>query len=576
MAFIFGGDTGLTPEEVKRKRDLARAILAARRTPRNVGEGLDAIGKAIAARVHEGRANKAERSGREEFTNLFGDYFDGTAEAPAAPSQARAASAVPSSSAGEPQELETYIRKAAADRGIDPNTAVKVARAEGLAPGVWQSNVIKNGAREPSYGPFQLLVGGEGTGFPTGLGNEFMQSTGLDPRDQSTAYQQIDFALDQARKGGWSPWYGASRVGVNEWEGINKNPIAQALGSAQGGQRRPSGIDPKLMAIIEHPSFGYASEAHKTVIGALLKQQMEANQPPDPVEQARLRNLQLRNKQLAEPGVTTVISPEEAEQLGLPPGSYQRGPQGKIMQIGGRNMTVSLPAPPQHYTYNDPMDPSKGVTVIPGSPADIKQREAAAAAEQEQQEASKREEVKSVVGAEGANVVLDATKEIKNLIDTKSGFFDPVTGTGSRITAWWSSSDAGKLRSYVKPITSGVAIQTMMRLKEASSTGATGFGQLNRSELELLVNAMGSLDPDRTDPAIFRKTITDIEDRYNRVVKDIRKNVTPERIKELGLEPLLRTSEERKTEKGMPEGIDPKVWDELTPEERALWQTKQD
>lgn len=116
-------------------------------------------------------------------------------------------------------ELEDYIRQSAIKRGIDPNIALRVARSEGLAPGVWQSNVKKNGVREPSYGPFQLLVGGT-NGFPRGMGNDFVNATGLDPSDPSTANAQVDFALDQATKRGWSPWYGAKKAGVNQWDGL--------------------------------------------------------------------------------------------------------------------------------------------------------------------------------------------------------------------------------------------------------------------------------------------------------------------------------------------------------------------
>lgn len=110
--------------------------------------------------------------------------------------------------------VTAYIRQAAAKRGIDPDTAVRVARSEGLANGVWQSNIIgPNGQREPSYGPFQLYTGG-------GLGNRFVKQTGLDPRDPSTVYAQVDFALDNAATGGWSPWYGAAKVGVGNWDGL--------------------------------------------------------------------------------------------------------------------------------------------------------------------------------------------------------------------------------------------------------------------------------------------------------------------------------------------------------------------
>lgn len=115
-----------------------------------------------------------------------------------------------------------YIRQAAEARGIDPEVAVRVARSEGLAAGVWQSRYRKNGYREPSYGPFQLLKGGKGTGFPEGMGNQFQRQTGLDPADPKNIKKTIDFALDGAKKNGWSAWYGAAKVGVSRWQGISR------------------------------------------------------------------------------------------------------------------------------------------------------------------------------------------------------------------------------------------------------------------------------------------------------------------------------------------------------------------
>ncbi len=112
--------------------------------------------------------------------------------------------------------------RAAQQRGMDPAIALKVAKSEGLGVGpAGQSNFRKNGIREPSYGPFQLLVGGPGTGFPAGMGNDFMSQTGLDPRKSENWQAGVDFALDRAKSGGWGPWYGAKKVGVNKWDGIN-------------------------------------------------------------------------------------------------------------------------------------------------------------------------------------------------------------------------------------------------------------------------------------------------------------------------------------------------------------------
>lgn len=105
-------------------------------------------------------------------------------------------------------EMEAYIRQAAIQRGIDPDVAVRVAKSEGLQKDTWQSNFRKNGVREPSYGPFQLYMGG-------GLGNQMKAKTGLDPSDPANWRQGVDFALTNAAENKtWKPWYGAAREGI--------------------------------------------------------------------------------------------------------------------------------------------------------------------------------------------------------------------------------------------------------------------------------------------------------------------------------------------------------------------------
>lgn len=130
------------------------------------------------------------------------------------------------------KQIEDYIRSAAEARGIDPDTAVKVAKSEGLnsltkASEAWQSTVKKNGVREPSYTPFQLLVGGGNTGFPVGLGNEFVKETGLDPSKPENVQAAVDFALDFAAENGWSSWYGAKSAGISANQGLEN---AKAIG----------------------------------------------------------------------------------------------------------------------------------------------------------------------------------------------------------------------------------------------------------------------------------------------------------------------------------------------------------
>lgn len=117
------------------------------------------------------------------------------------------------------QEMEAYIRQAAQARGIDPDVAVRVARSEGLKDGTWQATGMLDYGRERSYGPFQLHVAPQG--YRQGMGNDFLAQTGLDPSDPKNWKQGVDFALDQAAKGGWGPWFGAKKVGITGMAGIN-------------------------------------------------------------------------------------------------------------------------------------------------------------------------------------------------------------------------------------------------------------------------------------------------------------------------------------------------------------------
>ncbi|MEC5291598.1 MULTISPECIES: hypothetical protein [unclassified Aurantimonas] len=160
---------------------------------------------------------------------------------------------------------EQYIRQAAAERGVDPDTAVRVARSEGLQRGTWQSNATKNGVREPSFGPFQLLVGGEGTGFPTGMGNDFIQRTGLDPSDPKNLNAAIDFALDGAKQNGWGAWYGAKAAGIGNRQGI-------------GGRGSAPSAAPRAMPQAAPPAAGASALMSPTPIA----QQMGTLSGPAP------------------------------------------------------------------------------------------------------------------------------------------------------------------------------------------------------------------------------------------------------------------------------------------------------
>jgi TP901 family phage tail tape measure protein len=140
---------------------------------------------------------------------------------------------------GDPRGMEAHIRETAKKYGIDPDTAVAVAKSEGLT--TFQSSVKKGGkgsynGREDSWGAFQLYMGG-------GLGNQFQKETGLDPRDPANEKATIDFALKHASKNGWGSWYGARNTGIPNYAGIGGRPgVGADKGRVAGGP--PSGGPP--------------------------------------------------------------------------------------------------------------------------------------------------------------------------------------------------------------------------------------------------------------------------------------------------------------------------------------------
>lgn len=138
---------------------------------------------------------------------------------------------------------EMLARKAAERHGVDWNIAKKVIGSEGGFNGWIQSNVKdKRGVREPSYGPMQFLVGGGDTGFPEGLGNRFIEATGMHPSDPKAAEKYFDFGFKEVSQRGWGQWYGAKKVGVGNWDGIGKRaPVTpDATASAGAGANAQS------------------------------------------------------------------------------------------------------------------------------------------------------------------------------------------------------------------------------------------------------------------------------------------------------------------------------------------------
>jgi hypothetical protein len=111
---------------------------------------------------------------------------------------------------------------------MDPDVAVRVAMAEGGLNNPFRhgegpaprSQDPRFGAKENSYGPFQLYVSGHGAG----LGDRAV-GAGIDPTKDWQG--GVNYALDEAARKGWGQWYGAAHVGIQPFQGIPRDGSIQ-------------------------------------------------------------------------------------------------------------------------------------------------------------------------------------------------------------------------------------------------------------------------------------------------------------------------------------------------------------
>jgi cell wall-associated NlpC family hydrolase len=200
------------------------------------------------------------------------DWFKGYVAAGGKPTTGGpTAPAISAATGGGSEDVAGYIRSAAAQRGIDPEVAIRVAQSEGgLVPN--KTGVFKTGQ---SFWPFQLHYGGPGYekfGNVAGMGNSFTAQTGFQPGDPGAWKAATDYALDAAAKNGWGAWYGARNVGVTGYQGINRQAQQTAAPPAQGtaGLSRAREAPPATTAPADAPDWfkGYAAAGGQTSTAA--------------------------------------------------------------------------------------------------------------------------------------------------------------------------------------------------------------------------------------------------------------------------------------------------------------------
>jgi len=335
MAFIFGGNTGNTYEGLQRQRKIAESLLAqSSGTPRNVGEGLTAIGNALAYRAIEKRAAKTEEKLRGEFDTAFSGVFGGGVQAQQ-----------PTYSAPAPlSEGEAVANDTMAALGNFGTLESQYGLPEGYLARTYQ---IESGGNPNAQNPNSSAGGGfqfiDSTAKAYGLTDKTDLGASADAaarlaRDNAAALRGVlgrdptaaELYLAHQQGGGGASALlsnpnalavdvvGADAVRLNGGDpNMTAGEFANLwLGKFGGGQAQPTQAPQMdLGTLSELAGNPMASPGQKAVLEALIGQQMQA---ADPMRQIELQRAQLELAQMQNPKVDPMAAVElQQAQLNL-------------------------------------------------------------------------------------------------------------------------------------------------------------------------------------------------------------------------------------------------------------------
>lgn len=264
----------------------------------------------------------------------------------------------------------------------------------------------------------------------------------------------------------------------------------------------------------------------------------------------------------ADPGFA-MLPPDEVAALGLPPGAYQRGGDGKIMQVGGggTNINVNTGGSPDlgklstDYGYlTNPdgsikRDPATGLAIsapVPGSPAALAAEDAARAGERAAGNAD--------MASDG---VLNAATRAREAAKERA-----VGGLLGKAAAMNPESQNAEVYRQVDVLKSNAKISNLQAMRDASKTGGA-LGAVTAPELKMLEDKSGALDP--ASPYFER----DLADYTLTLLKTIH---GPEAGQMIFDQQYAKMTPPTGADAGPPPaGIGAAEWNAMTPEERALW-----
>lgn len=570
MSFIFGGNTGQSYEDIQNKRKIAEQLLAQNAgAPRNVGEGLTAIGRALAYRNITKKADAADATNKAAFNEQWSGLLSG-----GFPS-----GATPSFTPVDPNSPEGIGDATMVALGKAPDFA-KLESTYGLPSGyLARTAQLESGGNPNAQNPnssaggmFQFI---DSTAKQYGLTNKMDPVASADAAARLAADNKAYLTKALGREPSAGELYlahqqgpaGAAKLILNQGA-----PAASLVGndavSLNGGSGNMTGGDfankwlakfggepqgapaggMSIQALAEVAGSPYASPGQKAVAAALLQQQMDAADPAKrlELERAQIELDALKNPK-PDPGYR-VLTPDEATQMNLPQGAYQVGPDGKISQIGGGGTSVTVnngsdvgTIPQGYELFTDPQTGARSMKPIAGGPEDKSKADAA--------KASGKETL--------TDVVVNAASRARTAANERL-----LGGVGQGIVGAINPySSSAEVQRQVDVLKANATVESLNAMRAASPTGGA-LGSVTESENKMLAAKLGALDP--SSPNFLR----DLDDYELSLLRVVHGAEAGEKIfKETrGGKPQIKNSAE------VPEGVTQEEWDAMTPEDRALWQ----
>lgn len=523
-SYLFGGDTGWTYEELQRRRAIADKLAEQVGTPRNIGEGLAAIGKALMVRGLNKRAGQEEARMKGEFDDAWAKALGGSPMGGGGGSPYAGASYEPPAPATEAERVgvdtmaalgknpEDVIRAGLKARGMPDHIAegfiMNFKDESGLNPNINEAAPVVPGSR----GGFGLS---QWTGPRRVALENFAAERGKSVGDTNT---QLDFLMSELQ----GPEARAARsiYATNDAgsaaAAIAKDFLRPAKEHLDRRVARYTGNAPMDMTVsaqnapqtsgagmadaaawAEVMSSPFASPGQRAIAQAMLSRALQPAQ--DPME-AQMRNLELERAQLE---IDALRNPQPKDTRTDDMREYDfakaQGFEGSftdfmtaLRKAGASSVNVNgesvkpLGTEGQILVVDENAPGGYRIEVAPGSKMDREIKEAEAANNRAAAAAAQNELTRG-------NVVSDTAKEIRSALE-KGGMFNlPEVGiVGKAISGInQEAADVGGMLDTLKGM---VVFDRLEKLRQASATGASGLGQVTEREIALLGAQLGALD----------------------------------------------------------------------------------